>query len=256
MPAADHVARRLVPADEQEQGLVDQGVVVEPVTVDLPLDEHAEEVVGGEAPAPLLDLLPHKGVPLHEGVGGLGQGIGVGRALGHEHGVGPLQQPFPDLGVEAQHVGDHDQGKRGGDVGHQVTRPLLAHPVDDLVTHLGDAGLARRHRLGGEPHAHQASPAPVLGGVHVDHVGERHVGARPARAREGLGVLPDGPHILVAGDAPDVVGLVVVGGGVPSHPGEGRERVSGVELAVQQIDVRDPGLCHGNPASWFPHHAQ
>ena len=45
------------------------------------------------------------------------------------------------FGVEPQHVGDHDQGERGGDVGDEVAGALLAHAVEDLVADLADAGL-------------------------------------------------------------------------------------------------------------------
>ena len=44
--AADHVAGRLVAADEDEQGLVDERVVIERVAVDLGVAQHADEVVG------------------------------------------------------------------------------------------------------------------------------------------------------------------------------------------------------------------
>ena len=127
-PAADHVARRLVPTDEQEQRLVHERVAssrrspsTSPCT-STPSRSSAENLRRRSSM-----LLPHVGVPLHEGGGGLGEGVGVGRALRHEHGVGPLEEPLPVLGVEAQHVGDHHQGERGGDVGHQVAGTLLAH---------------------------------------------------------------------------------------------------------------------------------
>ena len=45
--AADHVARRLVAADEDQQRLVQHVVGLEPVAVDLGVHEHAHEVVGG-----------------------------------------------------------------------------------------------------------------------------------------------------------------------------------------------------------------
>ncbi len=64
-----------------------EGGVVEAVAVELSLYQHAQQVVGGEAAAPLVDLLADVGVPFHEGGGGLGEGFGVGRALRHQHGV-------------------------------------------------------------------------------------------------------------------------------------------------------------------------
>ena len=48
--AGDHVAGGLVAADEDEQRLVDERVVVEPVAVDLGVHEHAHEVVVRLAP--------------------------------------------------------------------------------------------------------------------------------------------------------------------------------------------------------------
>ncbi len=55
MPAADHVARRLVAADEDEERLVDERVVVERVAVDLGVAQHADQVVGAAARPALVE---------------------------------------------------------------------------------------------------------------------------------------------------------------------------------------------------------
>jgi hypothetical protein len=46
---ADHMACGLVAADEDEERLVDERVVVERVAVDLGVAEHPDQVVGGPA---------------------------------------------------------------------------------------------------------------------------------------------------------------------------------------------------------------
>ena len=67
-------------------------------------------------------------------------GVGVGRALGLEHVVGPLEQLGPVGRGHAEHVADHGDGQRRRDVGHEVALALLAHLVDD--------GVARRRGPG------------------------------------------------------------------------------------------------------------
>ncbi len=93
--AADDVARRLVAADEDEQGLVDERGVVERVAADLGLAQDADEV--GRAARRL--AVGQHGVDVRrvalEGVHGPDHGVGVGRALGLEHDVGPLEQLGP-----------------------------------------------------------------------------------------------------------------------------------------------------------------
>ena len=106
--AADDVARRLVAADEDEQGLVEDVVVVEAVAVDLGVDEHAHQVVGGFG-APLRDRVFAEAVVLDHRV----HGRGVLRfrraaALRAHHVVGPPEQVVTVLGCDAEHVADQD----------------------------------------------------------------------------------------------------------------------------------------------------
>jgi hypothetical protein len=143
--------------------------------------------------------------------------------------------------VEAEHVGDEEQRQRSGDVPDEVALAPFADAVDDLVAHGADVRGALGDALGGEPLVDEGTTALVLGVVHADAQRQRlAVRARCPDAREPLGIALDGQHVLVPGDRPDVVLLVVVRGRVLAHPRPGVVGFVRVPPAVEQVDVVAP----------------
>ena len=117
--------------DEQEEPHHDL-VLLEPLAVDLGVDEHAGQVVGrplaalGDEPPAALEDLGH--VPLHHGLGSLGVEVRVARAERRVH------QPRPDLvvlGRDPHEAADHARDDGLGDVGDQVARLPAVEPVQD-----------------------------------------------------------------------------------------------------------------------------
>jgi hypothetical protein len=83
--ARQHVPRRLVPADEDEQGLMDQRRLVEPVTVDLGLDEDPDQVIASPGATAVIEHRLDIGGVLDESLGRRLQAFRLGVALGREH---------------------------------------------------------------------------------------------------------------------------------------------------------------------------
>ncbi len=245
-PAGDDVAGGLVAADQDQQRLVHQRVVVEPVAVDLGVAQHAHEVVSGLGLAVGDDRVGVLRVA-DEGLGGRADATPVA-GEGGEHGVAPRQELVPVLGGHAQVVADHDQRQRGGDVPDEVALAALGHPVDDLVADLADLVGALADPSGGEALVDELAPPQVLGVVHVDHhrdgVG---VGPDPLGVGERGRVLGDGLEVGVAADAPLLA--VPVDGGVGPHPGEGLVGVAAPERTAHEVDVVSGGVIGHRMAS-------
>ena len=68
------------------------------------------------------------------------------------------------------------------------------------------------------------------------------VGRGCPAAGERRRVLLDGEDVVVAGDAPDVGGLVVVDGRLPPHPRPHLVRVVGVPAAVEEVEALTGGV--------------
>ena len=143
--AARHVARRLVAAEEQQQRLEHELVVVEAVAVDLGVHEHAHEIVGrGPRAGPrsgrarILDVLAER-----LGRGGLsasGPPFNEPSML-----VRPAQQVGAVVGRDAEHVADDDHRQRRGEVVPEVALAAFADGVDQFVAERADARLAVAH---------------------------------------------------------------------------------------------------------------
>src|SRR5690606_3836654 len=149
----DDVPGRLVPADEDEQRLLEEGVVVEPLAVDGGVGEGADEVVAG-AGAAVGDDGGGVLVEAGERVGGAVEQSGVVAAGQRpQHVVGPGQQLLAVLGREAEGVADHDERQLRGQVGDEVALAALADGVDDLVADPFEVGAAAGYPPRGEPGA-------------------------------------------------------------------------------------------------------
>ena len=245
--AAQHVARRLVAADQDQERLVHDGLVVEAVAVDLGLAQLGDEVVARVGPAVGDDAE----LQLAEAEHGLGPRLRLlGRRVergGAEQVVGPMEQIVVGVGVEPEQLGDHHERQRGGHVPHEVARPGFADAVDDEAAvprdralHLGDA--PRR-----EPAVDQRAPLVVLGVVHGDHHGQvRAVWPGRAVAAERRRVLLDREHVVVARDPPDPGRLVVVDGCLPAHPGPDLVGIVGVPVPVEQVEPRADRVRRGH----------
>src|SRR3546814_15706265 len=66
-------------------------------------------------------------------------------------------------------------------------------------------------------------------------------------AGEGAGVLLDGEHVGVAGDAPHVGRLVAVDGRLAPHPGPDLVRIVGVPGAVEEVEALADRMAHVVP---------
>ena len=112
-----------LPAAIEQEEAHDDLVLLEPLAVELGVDEHAGEVVGralaalGDQPRAALEDL--RDVALHDGLDALGVEVGVAGAERRVH------QPRPDrvvLGRDAHEAADHARDDRLGDVGDEVAR--------------------------------------------------------------------------------------------------------------------------------------
>jgi hypothetical protein len=235
--AGDHVARRLVAADEDEQPLLQDVLVGELLAVDLRMDERRHHVVArtgatvGDHSAGVLGvLLERLHDPIHD----------VGRRRHRQSGdelVGPAQQHVAVLGLDAEEVADHDHRQVRGDVVHEVALAAGRDRVDELVADAADAGLVVLDPARRQPLVHEVPPAPVVGIVEVDHRGDRRRVRSRAHARaEGLRVLRDPQELRVRRDAPDAPDLVPVDRRVLAHPREVPVRVVGVPEPIQESD--------------------
>jgi hypothetical protein len=208
------------------------------VPVDLGGAQDADEVVTGLGPTgfdhPQLELPEPEHGP-QPAIGDLRRGVQVG---GQHHVVGPPQQVVVVLLLEAQEVGDHQQRQPGGQVPDRVARTGLGDLVDDATAQAGDRLLQLADAPWREAPVDQRAPSLVVGVVHRDHHRQRRaVGPRRPPAGEGLGVLLDGEHVLVAGDAPHLAVLVPVHRRLPAHPGPVVEGLRGVPAAVEEVQV-------------------
>ena len=126
--AADHVARRLVAADEEQQRLEDDLVVVEAVAVDLGVHEHADEVVG-RARAARRDHAPGRTrrTRMNAGRRGLHPLRTRRRASRAGRRTSAAARPR-SVGRHAEHVADHDHRERRREVVHEVARAASRTP--------------------------------------------------------------------------------------------------------------------------------
>ena len=243
--ARQRVARRLVAGDEQQHEEREQVVgaeteaavgerallhaVVQRVLVERDLarvgrrQQHRDEVVLRvraallEQPDEVRDVLAPRLARR-----GLARVVGVGALAGH-HRVRPVREALALVDREAEHLRDHDQRQRLGDVVDEVALAARRDVVDELARELADVV----HQLGdaraGEPAADQAALPRVLGVVHRHD--RQRVGAAALRphalpAAEQLGLALDVRDVVVLRHDPDAVLLVAVHGIVLAHPAE------------------------------------
>ena len=150
-PAAEHVPGRLVTADEDQQHLLDDRLVIEALAVDLGLAQRRDHVVPGVLPPirddPELRLaeLLDRAVRALQDLGDLLRGDHVVGRRAHDL-LRPPQEIVVEIGLVAEELGDHEQRQPRGDVPDEVAAALLAHPVDDLRgTAAASSAGVRRH---------------------------------------------------------------------------------------------------------------
>ena len=170
--------------DQRDEEEVELGVV-EALAVDLGLHERGHDVVARVGPAVGGHRVAQH-VDLHGGHAGPGppRALVVGVVAGADEVVRQLEDPRPQLLLEADHLADHLHGDLGGDLLDELDLALLAHVVDDdrgpaldlLDQH---ADHPRREALGDE-----LAVAVVLGRIHVEDR-EAELGAAPPRPRSG-----------------------------------------------------------------------
>ena len=245
--AADDVAGGLVPADQDQQRLIDDDASSSrspSISAWTSVPIRSSDCV---VPPALLghgrDVL---GV-LHGSQGGPVHGRGVGRPQCLQHVVGPPQEVVAVLGGHPEHVADHDHGQRGGDVPDEVGATRLADPIDDGVADRSDAVLALADARGVNPSLTSRRRRTCSGASVSIIIGRASLSGRIPPALEKVsGSLEISlmSAYRVIPHTPD--GLVEVGRRVLAHPGERREGVAAVERAVGQAD----GQLGGRSWSW------
>ncbi len=148
--ARQRVPGGLVAADQQQQHLGDDLVILELLTLHLRVHEHADEIVGrvclalGDHPRHVLAV---RGERLHRDLH-IGR---IGRAAQGVHQVvGPPKEHLALLWAHPEHVADHRHRKRCGDVPNEVALTTLAHRVDQGVAQRNNRSLEVFHALAGE----------------------------------------------------------------------------------------------------------
>ena len=166
--AVGRLGRVVAGRDEQEEAHHDL-VLLEPLAVDLGVDEDARQVVGrvlaplGDQPAAALEDLGD--VALHHGLDALGVEVGVAGAERRVH------QPRPDLvvlGRDPHEAADHPRDDRLGDVGDEVARLAAVEAVERAGGDLADLVLVLGDPLRREAALEQRLEPVVLGRVHAD----------------------------------------------------------------------------------------
>ena len=135
---ARHVARRLVAAEQEQQQLEDELVVVEAVAVDLGVHEHADEVVGrvrarrsAIMPCAYSMYSPNDTAAAWSASGPPFSEPSISSDQSQQRGA--------VLRRDAEHVADDDQRQRRGEVVPEVALASLADRVDQLVADAADA---------------------------------------------------------------------------------------------------------------------
>ena len=131
--AADDVAGRLVAADQDQQRLVDEGRLVEPVAVDLGVDQRADQVVGLVVPRRCSATAVMYPAYSMAASGGPVHGRRVGRAQRLQHVVGPPSRASRSSGATPSMLPITIMGSGAAMSLDEVGASLLAHPVDDGV---------------------------------------------------------------------------------------------------------------------------
>jgi hypothetical protein len=234
------VARGLVAADEDQQRLHEQRLVVEALAVDLRVHEEAHQVVRGRLRAAVGHHAQAVLAVLHAGLHLRGQLLRVVAAEPAHQVVGPAQQALVTFGRDAEQVPDHDQRQPGRDVEDELALAALGHVVEDAGADLAHARLVGGDAPRGEAAVHQIAPHHVLRPVHGDHVRDRRgVGAVALAVAEDVGALRDGHDVRVAGHGPEVVLPVVVDGLVLAHPAQRVVEIArGVGVPGHEVDLR------------------
>ena len=229
----------LVTADQNQQRLVEDLVIGQPLTVDLCVDQDGEQIVGR------LGAAFDDGLHGERGVSGEGfhhclqGGLVGGRTQTADQVVGPLQQCCPILRQNPEHVADDGHRQRRGEVVDEVALAAFAHRIDECVAQGVDTRGLIGHPLAGEPGVHQLAPQQMRGIVHVDHVGHGGVIRSDTAGRgEQLGIAFGVEHRLIARRGGKTV-AIPEHRFVRSHPAVRRPGTAvGEEIAVGQIDVR------------------
>src|ERR1700757_954892 len=236
-PAGQRVTGGLVTADQQQQDLGEDLVVLEPRTLDLRVHQDADQIVGRL-------LLARRDHSVHVfGVGGEGihrdLHVFFGRSAAQcaDQFVGPFEEHLAVLRTHTEHVPDDRHGQGRGEVPDEVTLAALTYRVDQRVAQQGDLGLQVFHPLAGEPVVDELAAQQMLRIVHLDHhLDARLVGPDAAGVREQLGFafgLDDG-LIRRRGGQPVAVPEDRL---VLPHPAIKRVRVTRGEKGGGQMDI-------------------
>ncbi len=233
--------KRAEPGDVQRDELGDELALGEPLPVDLGVHERRQHVVARVGPLPL-GLRPEVGLHLlqqHHAGGVVVLADDEVEAAGDRRG--PLPEPGTGLVGDPEHLAEHADRQRVGEVGDQLHRSAVDEGVDGGV----DPALHRRPQPLGAPGRERRldQPAgPGVVGVVLEHEGRpvelAAVGPGPQHVddRRRRGPVEVARHGLVAQDAVDVL----VAGQHP--PAEQLGAVDGLGLAQPAVLVVGPGV--------------
>ncbi len=243
------MARRLVAADEDQQGLLQDVVVGQPFTVDLRVHKDADQVLG-RLGSTLFDLAARVVVVRHKGIHrDLHVSLGHSGTESDHHFVGPLQEHLSLVREHTKHVADDRHGQRRGDVSDEITFTALAYRVDENVAQRADGLILDLQTLSCEAGVDELAAQQMCRIIHVDHHWQGIlIGADAACVREQLGIALGVNHGLVRRRRGQTVAVTehrLVG----PHPSVGFAGggTVGIEIAVGQIHI---GLRHGHEISW------
>jgi hypothetical protein len=160
---------------------------------------------------------------------------------------------------DAEHVGQHVQRERRGEIGDEVARALAAiagHLGEEIARDPLDLVLAARARARREPVARRLAIARVLGRIHVEQVaGQRALAfdrrapledGQPGRIQEALGLFGDPDDVVALHDRPeaDAAGEIEpVDGGLFAQPLPGGVGIAVTHEGIGADDVEGAGEC-------------
>jgi hypothetical protein len=171
----DRVARGLVARHDQQDEERGDLLLVQPLAVDVGVDQRRGQVVGGaltpgahqalDQRRQLLAGAQHGG----HGFGEIGHVVGIGRT---ENDVAAVEDVAVLVGGDAHHVADDLQRQRRRDLADEVAAPGVDHAVDDVGGRPIDRRFGPAQHAGREAARHDAPQPRVTRIVHGDHRAE------------------------------------------------------------------------------------
>ena len=240
---ADEIDRRLVTGHQQQDAGREQLLLVQLVTRLLGGDERRQQVaarrgaaLGDEAPEVVGEGATRRHAALTH--------LGVRRQQDRVEAARDVETPALEALVvrhrDAQHLADHDDRQRIGELLDQIHRVVVVHLRQEAIDDLLDVRPEHLHHARGEGLAHETAQPGVIGRIAVQHRqpesgrnGRPEAGRHKGRQRL-LGqarITQDRDHVFVAGQDPEAQRAVV-------------HRVLGAQAVVHRVGIRQELRIH------------